>query len=231
MLQTDRSTNGNWTINHTFKDRYVVTGITDLVLEHVDNSKKKLVIIDVGCSKGIAMKYAQDYLKQKNIESFTVGIDVSKNITKEANENLNKFINKDVLNVDDWTGKADVVICSKAVIFVTGEKRHKIIKKCSEFLKNDGILITDVDCFEKPKLIEELSLFYYMLPTLSCFKKGFNEYRMRFYTPLRKKMKKMYKMDVLNYAEKILSGWQNLSFLQKLDWRLTIHQRRAMNSK
>ena len=34
--------NGNWTINHTFKDRYVVTGITDLILEHVKDSNKKL---------------------------------------------------------------------------------------------------------------------------------------------------------------------------------------------
>lgn len=185
----------------------------------------------MGCSKGIAMKYAQDYLKQKNIESFTVGIDVSENITKEANENLNEFINKDVLKVDDCIEKADIVICSKMAIFVTGEVRSKIIKKCSEFLKNDGILITDVDCYEKPKLIEEINSVQYILPTLSCFKKGWNEYRMRFYTPLRKKIKKKHKIDALNYSQEILSGWQNLSFLQKLDWKLTIHGRLAMNTK
>lgn len=227
--------NGNWIINHTFKDRYVLTGITNLILEHTKDSKKKLVIIDVGCSKGIAMKYAQDYLQQKNVESFTVGIDVSENIADEANKNLDDFINKDVLKVDDYVEKADIVICSKMAIFVTGEVRHKIIKKCSELLKNDGMLITDVDCFEKSKLIEELILVQYMLPTLSCFKNGirgfYEEYRIRFYTPLRKKMKKKYKDDALNYAKEILSGWQNLSFLQKWDWKLTIYWRLAMNTK
>ncbi|MCV0411392.1 class I SAM-dependent methyltransferase [Nitrosarchaeum sp.] len=227
MIKTTRSVNGYWPINHTFADRYVVTGITNLILEHVTNSKKKLIIIDVGCSKGVAMKYAQNYLEQKNIKSVTIGIDVSKNIVNDAKKNLNEFINKDVLHVDDCDEKADVVICSKAIIFVTGEIRYNIIKKCSKFLKNDGILITDVDCFEKSNLLDELRLFQYIIPSFSCFKNGlsrfYEEYRMRFYTPLRKKMKKKSKSDAINYAEAILSGWQSLSSLQKLDWKLVIN--------
>lgn len=224
--------NGNWTKNHTFADRYVVTGITKLILAHTRNSKKKIIIMDVGCSKGVAIKHAQDCLKQENIESFTIGIDVSENIAKEANENLNKFINKDVLQVYDCTEKADIVICSKVIIFVTGELKYKIIKKCSEFLKNDGILITDDLLNEKYPLLEELKLIQYMFPNSSPFKKDFyQKYRMRFYTPLRKKMKKISKSDVINYAEDVLSSWQRLSYIQKWFLKFDTYWRLGMNLK
>ena len=61
-----------------------------------------------------------------------------------------------MFGISNFSEKADIVICSKMAIFVPGELRYKIIKKCTEFLKKEGILITDVDCFEKQKLSEEL---------------------------------------------------------------------------
>ena len=222
---------GNWLINYTFEDRYEVTGITDFILDYTNNSKKKFVILDVGCSIGTAMKYAQNYLKQKNVESFTVGIDISKNVIDKASENLDQFINKDLFNVDDFVKKADIVICSKAAIFVPGEIRYKIIRKCSEFLKNEGILITDVDCFEKSKLSDDLFNFQYEFPSLTCFKKIHikefrKELRRRRNIPYKKKMKKMSKDEASKYAEEIIPAWNNFSFFKKLAWQLSIIQRR-----
>ncbi|BDQ30602.1 hypothetical protein NZNM25_07560 [Nitrosopumilus zosterae] len=225
---------GNWPINYTFEDRYELTGITDFVLDYANNSKKKLIILDVGCSSGIAMKYVQDYLKQKNIETFTIGIDISKNVVKDASKNLDKFINEDLLNVNDFVKKADVVICSKAAIFVTGEIRYKIIRKCSDFLKNDGILITDVDCFEKSKLSDDLRDFLCEFPTWSCFKNGIGkfskEFRRRQNIPYKKKMKKMSKDEGSKYADEILSAWNSFSFFKKLDWKISIIHRRFASS-
>ncbi|EPA06873.1 class I SAM-dependent methyltransferase [Candidatus Nitrosarchaeum limnium] len=219
--------NGYWPINYTFEDRYELTGIINYILEYANNSTKKFVIIDVGCSNGSAMKYAQTYLQQKNIESFTIGIDISKNVVDEARKNLDQFINENVLNVDNCAGKADIVICSKAAIFVEGDVRCQIIRKCSEFLKNDGILITDVDCFEKTKLLEWFKLPQYLFPFVpSCFKNGIRgfrkEYRRRIHTRFRKSMKKMYKTDAATYAEKILSAWIDLPYIKKLDWKFQI---------
>jgi SAM-dependent methyltransferase len=225
---------GNWSINYTFEDRYEITGITDFILDYAKNSKNKLIILDVGCSIGTAMKYAQDYLKQKNVESFTVGIDVSKYVVEKASKNLDKFINEDLFNVDDFVGKADVVICSKMAIFVTGETRHKIIKKCTDFLNDKGILITDVDCFEKPKLSDDLNDFLCGFPTWSCFKNGIGgfrkEFRRRLNIPYKKKMKKMHKDEALKYAEEILLAWNDFSFFKKLDWKLSINQRWIISS-
>lgn len=201
---------GNWSINYTFADRYELTGITDFILEYTKEAKNELVIIDVGCSKGSAMKYAQDFLKQKKINSFTIGFDFSKNIVNDAKKNLNEFVNQDVTRINNYDEKADIVICSKAAIFVTGKIRYNIIKKCSELLKNDGVLITDVDCFEKTSLLDELRLFQYIFPSPSCFKNGlkgfYKEWRRRQHTRLRKKMKKMDKITAFNYAQQILTA-------------------------
>ncbi len=225
---------GYWPINYTFEDRYELTGIIDLMFEHVEDSKKKkFVVVDIGCSYGLAMKYAQNHLKQKGLDLFTIGIDFSKNVVDEAKKNLDKFINADVFSVNTNVENVDIVVCSKAAIFVTGDVRYKIIRKCIEFLKKDGILITDVDCFEKPKLSDDLKLIQYVFPTLSCFKngiKGFRkEYRRRLHFRFRKKMKKMNKNDALTFAEEILSAWNNLSYFKKLDWKITILTQRIIN--
>jgi|SRR3989344_712689 len=220
---------GYWSINKTYEDRYELTGITDLILEYAKESgKKNFVIMDVGCSIGIAMKYAQVYLNQKGIESFTIGIDYSKNVAEEANKNLDKFINEDMFGISNFSEKADIVICSKMAIFVPGELRYKIIKKCTEFLKKEGILITDVDCFEKQKLSEELKLIQYVIPTPSCFKNGFRgfpkEFRRRTHTRFRLKMKKCIKLThqltqkrfyLLGMLTPISKNWTgNLLYLQ-----------------
>ena len=169
--------NGNWNVNYTFEKRYEQTGIVDLILDYAkQHLKQKLVVVDVGCSFGKAMKYAQNYLEKKGIESYTIGIDGSKKVSADAKKNLDDFIGCDVTdvvtltedsrkNLADFIGcdvsdvatlkeNANIVICSKMAIWVAHDVQYRIIEKCAEFLKNDGKLITDVGCFKSSKLHE-----------------------------------------------------------------------------
>ena len=226
--------NGNWNNNRTFENRYELTRIHDLLLDCVKGSKNKIIIIDVGCSFGKAMKYTQNWLKQNNIDSYTVGIDPSKKVVDEANENLDEFINQDVLDVNEYVEKADVVICSKTAIFVTGEKRYQIIKKCVNFLKTNGVLITDVDCFEKPKLSDELMDCFYLIPPVFYLKNGVKrfrkEYWRRIHFPLRKKIKKMHKDTALNYTDEILAAWNDMSSFDRWNYKFIVYTKQFGNS-
>ena len=48
---------------------------------------------------------------------------------------------KDVLDVD--IGKAD-----RAIVYVDASVKSEIIRKCGDFLKDDGVLITENDDFQ-----------------------------------------------------------------------------------
>ena len=105
-------------------------------------------IIDVGCSSGDALKWASSKLERDGYKSYTVGIDISGKVAKKAGKNLDKFVLKDVLDVDDLDGKADIVVCHRAIVYVDASVKSEIIRKCGDFLKDDGVLITENDDFQ-----------------------------------------------------------------------------------
>ena len=107
----------------------------------------KAVAIDVGCSTGEAMAGSKQCLFKHGIDIYTVGIDMSDNIKlkTKAKDNLDEFIDNDVFKVDSYARLADIVVCLNVVRCVSGDWRSKMIQKCSEFLKPDGVLITGVE--------------------------------------------------------------------------------------
>src|SRR5574340_655579 len=116
--------NRNWSIFVTSEDRYEFTGINDFIINHLkQQGVKKPITIDVGCSTGIAMKKTAKIMRALEFNPYTIGIDASKSVNSKAEKNLDKFINRDVLDVDHQNDVADVVICSKAAIFVLGTRR------------------------------------------------------------------------------------------------------------
>src|SRR3989344_4852171 len=126
--------NRNWSSSFTFDERYEITGVNDRVLEYVrQNSKKNLIVLDVGCSTGIAVNTLQQKLKHEGLDITTIGIDVSPKVKKESEKNLDRFILGDILKIETKPDPADVVICSKMILFVNYRKRAEIISKCSEF--------------------------------------------------------------------------------------------------
>lgn len=138
--------------NTTAETRYDNMGISGYIYQHVKNEFiEKPIVIDVGCSDGRALSECKRCLIEKNIDIYTIGIDPYCDITK-SQPNLDKFICKDVIDVDDYQGEADVVICANVInTFYYTLTRLKLLKReyskifqCSEkFLKTDGILITD----------------------------------------------------------------------------------------
>lgn len=223
--------NRNWPVVITSKGRYEFTGITDFAIEHLRQQRiKKPVIIDVGCSSGIAMKKSAETMKIAGFDPFTIGIDASKSVKSKAEKNLDKFIDRDVLEVDDQENTADVVICSKAAIYILGIRRADIIRKCASLLKNNGILITDVDCFP-PRTFGEntirfLKLFFDLIPTAECFKHGIKnigrEYDRSSNITIKKDVFKMTKNEAVSYVDEIIKGWQKRSPKWKRWWEFRI---------
>lgn len=223
--------NRNWSIVITFKDRYEFTGINDFTVNHLKQQGiKKPSIIDVGCSTGIAMKKTAEIMRMLEFDPYITGIDASKKVKSKAEKNLDEFINRDVLDIDDKENTADVVICSKAAIFVLGTRRAAIIRKCTSFLKDNGILITDVDSYP-PRTIREnahrfLRFLRYQFPNIECFKHGIKnirrEYGRRANTTIRNDVFKMTKHEAMSYVDEIIKGWEKRSPRWKLWWRFRI---------
>ena len=122
----------NWTKTTTGKGRYDVIGVCDYIRQYAKNtSKEKIRMIDVGCSKAVAIKECEVCLKEENVSLFTVGIDVSEKVKDEAEENLSEFILGDVTRLSQKNIKqADIVICLHVTIRIDIGHRDKIIKKC-----------------------------------------------------------------------------------------------------
>lgn len=214
----------NWPATITFADRYGLTGITDLVTDYVRKSgKKRLVIIDVGCSTAVALKRLQNEMKTAGIEAYTIGIDLSKKVKREAEKNVDEFINMDILKIDNKRFTADIVICSKMAIYVSAKRRSNILLKSSELLKNDGALITDVDYYEKISFLETLKYLQYFWPSFGSMKYGFRkwheEWMRRVNLPYKKKMRMIIsRKNALDYPRLILEGWNKLKWYKKLYW-------------
>jgi len=224
----------NWKINVTFKDRYETTGIKDFVINHLQQRDiGNPIIIDVGCSYGIAFERVFSILRTLGFHPYTIGIDASKKVRKKAEKIFDEFISEDVLNVCGKENVADIVICSKAAIFVTGTRRTAIIKKCTSFLKEDGIMITDVDCYPprtlRTNIVRVMRLAWFQIPTLYCFKQAirknfYREYNKRRDTTIREDVFKLTKEESIAYTEKILQGWNNRSAKWKMWWKFKIYR-------
>ncbi len=133
----------------TWDTRYDEMGITGYIHQYANNHRKVLNVIDVGCSTAIATKTAQECLKKHGTEIKTTGIDSSAGVESDARKNLDHFEKSNVNSseADRYVGKADVVICANvanwAYKLLSRRDTAGIIKRCSEFLKKDGILVTD----------------------------------------------------------------------------------------
>lgn len=205
-----------WRKNTTHKYRYDALGIIDYMIKYAESSvKNKLVVIDVGCSKAAATRFTKTKLEEHEVKTFMVGIDNSVKVAELAEKNLDEFILDDVMNVDKYFERADVVICSKAIFYTDGDIRSKVLKRCTEFLKNDGVLITDVKGYKKSiedRGFESLELSE---PT-QIYRYSFREsWNVRRFGSYRKDTKMLGKNDALEYSKQIKCEWDSMSALNR----------------
>lgn len=210
-----------WPSQFTCHGRYEQTGVTDRVLEYVRTSgKNKIKILDVGCSVGIAIKDMQTNLKRMGIETETTGMDRSVKVKVEAEKNLDHFILGGIMSVKP-SPEYDVVICSKMILHAGAKTRARIVCKCSRFLKPDGALITDADCYDFPSMAHNfkedvldsvkvlLSLRHGPRASYHTIK-DIQEFRLK---------RKMHLVVGREYAEEysisILTGWKKLNPFDK----------------
>ncbi len=124
-------------------------GINGHIHRYARNRHGTLHVIDVGCSYGMALQTTQKCLKKHGTYIRTIGIDSSPAVESNALKNLNHFVLADVLSLktDRYIGTADIVICANAANWLyklfSFRDTTRIIKRSIEFLKKNGILVTD----------------------------------------------------------------------------------------
>ena len=200
---------GLWNNNITWKNRYDDFGVTGYMLLYA-KGRKDVVAIDVGCSKGIAVTESKKCLDKRGIRLHTIGIDMSGNakLIAAAKNNLGEFVNGNALEVNGYTGKADIVVCLNVVRFVPGDVKSRIIRKCAEFLKPDGVLITGVG--EKHRKMLKLEEPASSHPKKVCAGLGW-----RSLFPMPSDTRMMKRDGALHYAEIMQSEWKNMGEWQK----------------
>ena len=137
-------TTHRWNRTITWKHRYNEIGVINLIQRL---NKKELLVIDVGCSIGVAIKHCKKTLLKHGITIYTIGIDGQKNVWDKAENNVDQLVRCDAKDVVNYDKTADVVICINTVRFTNPDYKKNVLKKCITFLKQDGVLITNVESF------------------------------------------------------------------------------------
>ena len=225
----DRISNVNWEINFTTPNRYRTNGVLHHILDYAHSSHLgKLTILDVGCSNGQAAKTLKADLRRSGILARVVGVDLSRRVRKKALKNLDEFHQVDILKtVRDDLPLADVVICSFAAIFVIGERRYSIIRRCAEQLKDDGVLVTNAFPFERIRIPTPAAAFQYQVGALGRLGHGWRRFwsefgRRRAEIAKRRTWAIRGRLTALGYAERIRSSWEGLDSQKKKAWKRNI---------
>lgn len=104
-------------------------------------SRQPLKILDVACGNGEGM----NVLSQLMIQTKIIGIDLSPELIKHANENFsNTFLSFSVanaLNLPFPDKSFDGLVCSHAIEHFNEIDQNKLLKELNRVLKNNGILV------------------------------------------------------------------------------------------
>lgn len=117
--------------------------VFELVKEHAaSRQKKSLLILDVGCSTGVAAAYMRGRLLDAGLEAGISGVDPAPEVFEHARRNLDKFYEgrmEDAVIEDHY----DIVLCARLLRFALPNEQKRLIEACADRCVPDGALITD----------------------------------------------------------------------------------------
>ena len=138
-----------WPSNTTRHTRYCETGIGNdpiiskyAVLYSMFRPKKRLRILDVGCSTGSAARHLKGYLTEFGVSCTVDGMDVSEKVMSAAESNLDKFYLGNLFDIA-VEPVYDIAICSRLLRFFAPPEQCKGVSRCASFCNDDGVVITD----------------------------------------------------------------------------------------
>lgn len=204
----------HWKNTTTWPRRYDHFGATGYALSYARH-KGEVVIIDVGCSTGEAMVECKKCLAQHGIRVREIGIDSSEKVAAASEKNLDKFIQRNVLNVNEYEKTADIVLCMNMERFIDWDNRSEIIEKCSWFLKDDGMLITGISKKHQKRLKLEQPIS--TIPDMVCVGDSWKTWVVDLQRRVCiKDTRMMPRSEALHYADMLLSDWQKADTLRRL---------------
>lgn len=113
-----------------------------ILLYSLIGSKKRLKILDVGCSTGSPARHLRGYLRPFGVSCTIDGMDASKEVMADATSNLGKFYLGNLFDIS-VEPIYDIAICSRLLRFLDVPKQCEGVSKCTSFCNNGGVVITD----------------------------------------------------------------------------------------
>jgi Zn-dependent protease with chaperone function/2-polyprenyl-3-methyl-5-hydroxy-6-metoxy-1,4-benzoquinol methylase len=225
----DKIADVNWEVSFTTPYRYRINGILNHTLDYaIARGLTSITILDVGCSKGVAAKTLKSDLAKKGIRAKIIGVDLAAKVRKNAEKNLDAFYGIDILQV---TPKelplADVVICSYAAVFVTGDRRANMIQKCAEQLQDEGVLVTNAFPFRQMSPPTPAEALCHEIGSMKELSHGWRSFmsdfsRRRGEIAKRRTSAIRGRAAAIDYAEDIRKSWEALPEKKRQAWKQTI---------
>ena len=133
-----------WKNGRTCRHRYECMGATTLIMKHANNIPK-CSILDAGCSNGVATKDCMSFLKNNDYDVSIVAVDRNRRRIYSTKKNYNgiKFYCNEITDLV-LKNKFDTVLCLNVIRFINYKSKAGILRKISDMLKSDGILLTGV---------------------------------------------------------------------------------------
>lgn len=213
----------NWRINFTKPERYRSNGITYHVMDYsAIVNKSSLMVIDAGCSYGVASRTMKRDLAKHGLSATVYGVDIAERVRKKAEANLDHFVLGDITKIPQGVlPEADVVICSFAVNLVSPEIKYNVLLSCANHLNKTGALVTNAFPYERVQMPAPWQFIAAYVGALPSLKGG----RDAFATERAKRKEALLKMrsriiigrdEAVRYAEHVKETYANQSRLQKL---------------
>jgi len=138
-----------WPYSMTRHARYCEPGLGNdpivgkyALLYSLFSPKKRLRILDVGCSTGLPARHLKGYLKEFGVGCTVDGMDASEEVAADATSNLDRFYLGNLFDVDVEPAY-DIVICSRLLRFLDPPERCEGVSRCASFCNDGGMVITD----------------------------------------------------------------------------------------
>jgi SAM-dependent methyltransferase len=167
-------------------------------------------------------------LDAAGIVSSIIGVDMNRKAAAKAVANLSGIKVGDILTLgSNELSSADVVICSFAALWVTADRRYRIIRRCAEQLKADGVLVTNARLFGRPGRQKPVNSMRYWLSAIPMLSRGWPEFKaevIECLVELRKTNSVAIREqdEALAYAENIKDSWDALGAFSRFGWYLVL---------
>lgn len=139
-----------WSSTYSWKERYEKEDVLRLAKEFLDSSTEaRILIVDIGCSDAYCTVHLKEKLGKEKIQ--TLGIDVSRDVKREAKKNTDHFVLASVFCLPLKEEAAQLVIYQNVAWNFLLNGKYKSLTEIQRVLKKKGAVIMNSGKYQNEK--------------------------------------------------------------------------------